>query len=147
MIDLETLKFLQSAQENLFRTMEMKQGGMIDFAAIFKHIETILQLLWFCFKHRRNFRITRETLSHGHFSIQRYLKVSVHLHFLFRSVVLSQEKLRPPVQFSLLVLSDTFYTFLALSCTFGTFLLGLVCVVQGSISTPFKYFDIFILFF
>ena len=37
MIDLETLKFLQSAQENLFPAMEMKQGGMIDFAAKFKH--------------------------------------------------------------------------------------------------------------
>ena len=35
MIDLETLKFLQSAQENLFQAMEMKQGGMIDFAAKF----------------------------------------------------------------------------------------------------------------
>ena len=56
MIDLETLKFLQSAQENLFRAMEMKQGGMIDFAAVFKHIETILQLLQFCFKHRRNYK-------------------------------------------------------------------------------------------
>ena len=38
MIDLETLKFLQSAQENLFPAMEMKQGGMIDFAPKFKHI-------------------------------------------------------------------------------------------------------------